>query len=199
MRNKIQLLGLIFSALLFGGCASVTDTLDQAAGRGVVIKKTTGDGVTLVEATPTFLYRDGALMGLPFHLGAFWSSDSPNSAILLFEYNSTSSSGDSYRDFKEIEVGTGDTVDRFVFTERTSRDAGRFNSATANRKTSTWAPIVVPLDVIRGMVSSEKATLTIRTRQGVEMADLGAERTAAGQATAPLRLKEFLSVVDAVE
>lgn len=107
MRNRLISLTI---ALLFitglSGCAGMADSTSQSAGLGVITQeKSTFDGATIVNLTPTWLYAEGS-WGNKVKLGARWSSKAKESVALLLSYSSNASGySATYMSLKGLPYG----------------------------------------------------------------------------------------------
>lgn len=196
MRNLFVLIALAALA----GCASVADSMNRAAGIGVVSSEvSTFDGATIVEASPSWLYSSGST-SLPNRtkLGARWSSMAPDIVTLVLVYDSsTGSYDDIFLGIDSLDVNLAGQIKHFEAGYITALDTGVYNSVSRSTSTSSENTVVIPLALLRDMVGAEDCRIRINTSSGYEDAVFNIDRATAGQATARVSLREMLATISA--
>lgn len=195
---KYSVTALIICVAL-NGCAEMADSASRMANIGVVEQeKSTFDGATIVKMSPAVLYREGAMMGVPFKLGARWNSKAPEQVALILSYSSDVSAGSSsYVGFSGLSVNIDGKISSYRVNAPTSLDSSGYNTVSRTIYTESAYVVVMPLVELKRMLAARDCRLRIETNKGYQDAQFSIERIPGGQATAIIPLREFLGVVEA--
>lgn len=181
------------------GCAGMADATSKMAGLGVVTQeKSTFDGATIIEVSPTWLYDPDGSWGNSVKLGARWSSNAPEHVALILSYSSdTSGYGAVYVGLTGIDINIDGEIKSFSSGKSTELDSGSYNTVARTIYTESKNLVVIPYSVLERMVSVKDCRLRIHTSKGYEDARFSIERIPGGQGTAILSIREFMGKVSA--
>lgn len=191
---------LFIATIILSGCASMVDSMDKAAGLGVVTQeKSTFDNATIVSVTPNSLYAKGS-WGNAVKLGARWSSASPEYVALIISYDSnTSGGGSAYIRLTGMDINIDGKISSHPAASGTSLDSSGYNTVSKTIYTSSKNTVVIPYSLLESMISAKDCRLRIHTGKGYEDAEFSIERIPGGKGTAILSIKEFMVKVAAVK
>ncbi|KAA1151337.1 hypothetical protein EU510_15945 [Pseudoalteromonas sp. FUC4] len=194
--------GLVSLALLsfvtLTGCESVSDSLNQMAGLGVVSQEqSTFDNEKIIKVTPNFLFESQSDWGANnVKLGARWKSSQPDNIIIDLVYDSSSSSGSSYAQINSLEINLNNTKHSFTTNSATSFDNSGYNSVSKTIYTKSQNAVVIPKELLEKMVSADSCLIRINTNKGYQDSNFLIKRSGGGAPTALLSIKEFLVEVN---
>jgi hypothetical protein len=200
MYKKLFLIFPTISVLLaMSGCAGMADATSKMAGLGVLTEhKSTFDGATIIELSPTWLYDPEGSWGNRVKLGALWSSAAPNHAALILAYSSsTSGYGAAYIGLSGIDVNIDGEIKSYTSNKPTDLDSSGYNSISRTIYTESKNSVVIPYSVLERMVLAKDCRLRIYTSKGYEDARFSIERMPGGQGTAIISIREFMTKVSA--
>ena len=197
MNKSLLCIGLLSLAALTG-CESVSDSLNQMAGLGVVSQEqSTFDNETIIKVTPNFLFESQSDWGANnVKLGARWKSSQPDNIIIDLVYDSSSSSGSSYAQINSLEINLNNTKHSFTTNSATSFDNSGYNSVSKTIYTKSQNAVVIPKGLLEKMVSADSCLIRINTNKGYQDSNFLIERSGGGAPTALLSIKEFLVEVN---
>ena len=191
---------VLVATITLSGCASMVDSMDKAAGLGVVTQeRSTFDNATVVSVTPNSLYAKGS-WGNVVKLGASWSSASPEYVALIISYDSNTSGGGSvYLNLTGMDINIDGKISSHPAASGTSLDSSAYNTVSKTIYTSSKNSVVIPYALLESMISAKDCRLRIHTGKGYEDAEFSIERIPGGKGTAILSIKEFMVKVAAVK
>lgn len=191
--------GALIICLSLTGCADMADTASRMANIGVVEQeKSTFDGASIIKMSPANLYREGAMMGVPFKLGARWNSKAPDQVALILSYQSDVSVGSSaYVGFSGLSVNIDGKISSYRVNAPTSLDNSGYNTVSRTIYTESANAVVIPLVELKRMLAARDCRLRIETNKGYQDAQFSIERIPGGQATAIIPLREFMGRIEA--
>jgi hypothetical protein len=198
--TKLLMATVVLSAL--SGCSGMADSMGKMAGLGVVTQeKSTFDGATIVNVSPTFLYDpDRKWSGNSVKLGARWSSGSPDYVALVMQYSGdVSGYGSAYASLTGVDVNIDGELQSFSARSSTSHDSSGYNTVTKTIYTDSKNSVVIPYSILKQMVDAKDCRLRIHTGKGYEDAVFSIERIPGGQGTATLSIREFMDKVSLVK
>jgi len=197
MNNRIIAMTVSAIFLFLSGCAGMADATSRMAGLGVVSEEqSTFDNARIIKVSPTFLYDPDGSWGNSVKLGARWSSNAPDYVVLVLSHSSdTSGGGDVYVNLSGIDINVDGDIQSFESGSLTDHDSSDYNTVTNTIYTESNNSVVIPMSVLRSMVSSSDCRVRIHTSAGYEDAVFSIERMPGGQGTAILSIREFLSAI----
>lgn len=187
-------------AFAISGCASMVDSMDKAAGLGVVKQETSSfDNATIVSASPTFLHAKDS-WGSSVKLGARWSSAAPGVVALVLAYDSDiSAPSRAYLGLTGIDINVDGDISSHKASGSTALDSSDYNTVSKTIYTSSKNAVMIPYALLERMVAAKDCRVRIHTSKGYEDAEFSIERTRGGQGTAILAIKEMMAKVSAVK
>jgi hypothetical protein len=193
-------LSVLLITLALSGCAGMSDSIDKMAGLGVVTQsKSTFDGSTTVEVSPTWLLEYADTAPNSVKLGARWSSASPKYAALILSYGSDVSGYKSaYLNLTGLDVNVDGKKVSFAAGKPTDFDSGAYNSVSQTIYTKSENTVIVPLSLLERMAAAKDCRIRVHTNKGYEDSKFSIERSSAGQKAAILPIREFLNRVRSV-
>jgi len=195
MRKYILILTLFAGVAALSGCANMVDSMNKAAGIGVVSEDiSTFDGAKIIKVSPSWLYEAKEnLTPNRTKLGARWSNASPDDVVLELLYeSSTSGYGSTYLGITGIDININGNKSSYSTNKQTSLDSGSYNTVSKTIYTESENSVVIPLSLLTSMVSAKDVRIRIYTSKGYEDAVFSIERSSSGQGAALLSIREFL-------
>ena len=196
--QRILKIVALVSCLALNGCAEMADSASRLANIGVIEQeKSTFDGATIIKMSPAWLYREGALMGVPVKLGARWSSKSPDFVALILSYQSDVAVGSaSYVGFTGLSVNIDGQFSNYKVGAPTSYENSGYNTVSRTIYTGSTNSVVIPLVEFKRMLAARDCRLRIETTKGYQDAQFSIERIPGGQGTAIIPMREFLARIE---
>ena len=194
---SIAMVGLLTQLI---GCAGMADSVSKMSGLGVVTEeKSTFDGATVINVSPTWLYDPEGSFGNSVKLGARWSSKAPNYVALVMAYSSDASGyNHTYLGLSAIDINIDGDITSYSAHDSTNLDSGTYNTVTRTIYTESKNAVVIPYVVLEEMVFANDCRLRIHTSKGYEDARFSIERLPGGQGTAILSIQEFMARIEPI-
>ena len=188
MKNIItnSLLGV--STLAFVSCAGMYESMNQAAGLGVIREKQSEfDGSKLINMSPSML-ANKKLTDSNYRLGATWSSKSPKYVALHI-----STEGQRYVGIRGIDVNINGKITSFKCGEVSNLDF-RQSSLTNRYVSQSENSVLVSVAYLEKMINAQKCYLRIKTSRGAIDRDFTKEKNGPAP-LAKFDLRKFLARV----
>ncbi|MGJ8678292.1 MAG: hypothetical protein ACSHX0_12290 [Akkermansiaceae bacterium] len=190
----------VITALLV---STVFPSCSNLGGQGVVREKISEfDGaksITMSSAGVRVL--KGSTTGIYPNLGALWNTQSPNHIGLVLEQTgSTGVTGINsplYVNIKGLDINTDGKLHRYNTRSFTDHNSARYSSVSGIN-TSSSNQVIVPLSVVRNMMSANRCVLRVRTNKGSAELDFTRE-SIAGVKMAKAHMRKFLAQVEAAK
>lgn len=183
-------------AMVLSGCAM--DGMNESMGIGTVSSaKSTFDGATIVQMKPAFLAEGEKNAAGNVHLGARWSSATPDKVALLLSYESFGGLvGKPFANISSLSVNIGGKIQDFPVVGLTQHNTG---TPGALMDASSTNAVMVPLVLLRQMTQAADVRLRIVTDAGYQDSIFSNPAMAGGAETAIVPMRKFLTQVDAAK
>lgn len=183
---------IMLISLSLVGCA--TDGMNAAMGIGAISSsKTTFDNATHVDMTPAFL-TDGKGNNRT-QLGAKWISTMPDKVGLLLSYQSLGGAvGTTFANIRGLDVNVGGKIQSFDVIDMTQHNVGTKPALLTD--TSSQNYVLIPLTLLKTMVSTPNVQLRVRLDSGFEDSSFSTESSMGGE-TAIVPMRKFLNTIEA--
>jgi len=183
----------LFTAIILSGCAS---TMDSIAGIGVINESTsTFDGSRIISVSPSWVAGATDTDLTATKIGARWNSSTPEYVALLLSYSSSVNYGDSYVSFSGLKINIGGSIKSFTVTGSTSHSSSNYNSVSNDIYTQSEAVVVIPMALLRDMLTAEDVRLRIEYLNEYEDVRFNFEESGYGQRLAKSYIAEMLSKI----
>lgn len=198
--RNLLVAGAAAMAITLSGCAAMAEAGNKAAGLGQITQERSSfDGATIIQASPHFLYNSEKPMmsaTLSAKLGARWSSKTPDLVYLVVRYDA-GFSGPSFTNIRGVDINIGGQVSQFDAGGLTNHSSSGYNTVAGTVFTASENGVVIPLELLRKMISAPDCRVRIRTMDGYEDATFSVDRIPGGQTTAKASLGQLLSAIEA--
>jgi len=199
MNKYNRLLTSIVISFTLSGCAGLADSMNKIADLGVVSEGvSTFDDAIIIKVTPNWLFETDT-QWVKTKLGAHWTSTAPDYVALIMSYGSDVRSGTAYLVFTGIDINIDGKILSYKTNTQTSIDSSSYNTISNTFYTESKNSVVMPLATLLKMVKAKDCRLRIYTSKGYEDITFNIERSASGQSTALVSLREFLAKVSSVK
>ena len=117
---------------------------------------------------------------------------------LILSYGGSTSGGPGYVNFAGLDINIDGAISEHKTTGLTTHDNSGYTTVSRTIYTESSNAVVIPLATLQKMMDAKDVRLRVNTSRGSEEAQFSIERTAGGQSTAIMHLREFMSRVRSV-
>lgn len=193
----MKMLGLILiSVLSLYGCTGMADFGAVFADMGVVRSRVdTFDGATVITVSPNNTDSPGAWT-YSIGVGGRWTSNAPHLVAVVLEYSSSSAGSNSYTNISGMDVMIDGEKFEYRANGPTDHSNSGYNTVTKMIYTESENRVVVPLDIIKQMISANDCRLRIYTSDGYQDSIFSVDRLAGGAPSARMSFRDFVAKIE---
>lgn len=187
---------------LTAGCAGMADSMDQAAGLGVVSESvSTFDNSKSIKVSPTWVYKNATdWTPAPIKMGAQWVNSAPEWIGLIIQYSgsagaSLQTGAPAYINISAIELNIDGNKSSFSAVGSTQFTNSGLVGPGREIYTASENTIVIPMATFEAMLAATDCRIRVHTSSGMVEANFSVARGASGGTSASGAMKPFLAKV----